>query len=59
MYNMPMKEYRCIDCIHCDVESKKCHPESEDCRSEYDLTDDDINIHTTERCDYYRNKLIN
>ena len=36
------KEIRCLDCKHCNAELKKCYPESRDCDSEYDLTDEDI-----------------
>ena len=52
-----MKKHRCKDCAHCDVELKKCHPESQDCRNEYDLTVDDINKYTTDRCDFYKDKV--
>ena len=54
MYNIQTREYRCRDCIHCNITDKKCYPESKDCRSEYDLTDDDINEYTTDRCDFYK-----
>ena len=42
----------CKECKHCDIENKKCYPESRDCRKEYDLTDDDIN-NGGGRCDFY------
>lgn len=54
-------KYSCKNCIHCDIENKKCYPESKDCRGEYDLTDDDIygvkDSCTYEgRCDFYKEK---
>ena len=48
------KMYRCEDCRHCDVENLKCHPESRDCRAEYDLTFQDLR--TSMRCDFYEPK---
>lgn len=46
----------CKNCAHCDVEKKKCFPESLDCRSEYDLTDEDIYTATDERCDFFKRR---
>ena len=51
--NLP---YKCIDCEHCDAVNHKCYPESRDCKSEYDLTDEDIYQTSTERCDFYSPK---
>lgn len=47
---------KCKDCIHCDIENHKCYPQSKDCCSEYDLTDDDIN--NPDRCDFYEARLL-
>ena len=52
-YNHTNYKYKCIDCIHCDVKHKKCYPNSKDCRSEYDLTEDDIYKLSDERCDFF------
>ena len=48
--------YKCIDCEHCDAANHKCYPESRDCKSEYDLTDEDIYQASTDRCDFYSAK---
>lgn len=48
-----IKKIRCKDCKHCDVTNRKCHPESEDCKSEYDLTSSDINKYRDNDCDFY------
>ena len=45
------KEYGCRYCKHCDIESLKCYPESRDCESEYDLTEEDLD--KLEICDFY------
>lgn len=50
------KEHRCKDYIHCDSDNLKCYPQSKDCRSEYDLTIEDIEKYTNDRCDFYREK---
>lgn len=47
------KEIRCLDCKHCNAELKKCYPESRDCDSEYDLTDEDIYEYHKNNCDFY------
>ena len=46
------QKHRCKDCIHCDIENKKCFPQSKDCHGEYDLTEDDI-FNVAEECDFY------
>lgn len=48
---------KCKDCIHCDIENHKCYPQSKDCHSEYDLTDDDI-YNNLDRCDFYEARLL-
>ena len=45
------KEYGCRYCKHCDTEKLKCYPESRDCESEYDLTEEDLD--RLEICDFY------
>ncbi len=54
-----MQKYRCIECKHCNVDEKKCYPQSRDCLSEYALTDNDIYDYSTERCDFYKPKVNN
>ena len=49
---------KCEDCVYCDKTNKKCHPQSSDCKIEYDLTDDDIYKLSNDRCDFYKPKLI-
>ena len=41
---------KCIECVHCDKENLKCHPESMDCAKEYDLTKEDL--YTENDCDF-------
>ena len=53
MFNRHIKEIRCLDCKHCNKEEKKCRPESEDCKSEYDLDDKDIYKYRKNDCDFY------
>ena len=53
-----MTQYKCIDCKHCDEDKRKCFPESKDCKSEYDLTDEDIYQMSTDRCDFYSPKKV-
>ena len=50
------KEIRCLDCIHCSAEEKKCYPKSEDCKSEYDLSNEDIYQMRNYDCDFYESK---
>lgn len=45
---------RCGDCIHADLDKMKCYPKSDDCKSEYDLTEDDF--HKEARCDFFHKK---
>ena len=47
-------KHKCIDCKHCDVKNLKCYPESKDCHSEYDLTEEDLK--TANICDFFKNK---
>lgn len=44
----------CGYCVHADHDKMKCYPESEDCKSEYDLTEEDF--HTEARCDFFKRK---
>lgn len=53
MFNRHIKEIRCLYCKHCNVTEKKCHPESEDCKPEYDLEDKDIYEYRKNDCDFY------
>lgn len=48
-------KHLCKDCKHCDIERKKCYPESIDCHSEYALTDSDI-YETSDECDFFEKK---
>jgi hypothetical protein len=50
------KEIRCLDCICCCLEEKKCYPKSEDCEPEYDLNDEDIYTMRKYDCDFYTDK---
>ena len=50
--------YKCIDCIHCNESEHKCYPKSRDCKSEYDLTDEDMYQMSTARCDFFRPKNV-
>lgn len=45
---------KCIDCAHCDEEKLLCHPESEDCREEYQLNENDL--YTEDWCDFFKRK---
>ena len=47
---------KCIECTHCNVEEMKCFPESEDCKTEYDLTEHDL--YAKARCDFAEKKWI-
>lgn len=44
----------CGECKHADHDKMKCYPESEDCKSEYDLTEEDF--HKEARCDFFHHK---
>lgn len=44
----------CSQCIHADLDNMKCHPESDDCKSEYDLTEDDFRQRGN--CDFFHRK---
>ena len=44
----------CGFCIHADKEKMKCFPESEDCKSEYDLEEADFQ--TECNCDFFKHK---
>lgn len=57
MLNNDFKGRRCAGCGYCahaDHDKMKCYPESEDCKSEYDLTEEDF--HTEVRCDFFKSK---
>ena len=45
---------KCIECTHCNVEEMKCFPESEDCKTEYDLMEHDL--YAKARCDFAEKK---
>lgn len=47
---------RCLDCIHCKENIKKCYPESMDCKSEYDLDDKDIYEYRLKDCDFFKRR---
>lgn len=52
-----MSKKRCIACeycIHANYDKMKCYPDSEDCKSEYDLVEKDF--HTEARCDFFKHK---
>lgn len=44
-------KHKCRTCTHCDIQNLICRPESKDCRSEYRLTENDLD--TAEPCDFY------
>lgn len=44
----------CGECKHADHNKMKCYLESEDCKSEYDLTEEDF--HKEARCDFFHHK---
>lgn len=41
----------CAYCIHANREKMKCYPESEDCKSEYDLEESDFENECN--CDFF------
>ena len=51
---MRIQTMKCIECTHCNVEEMKCIPESEDCKKEYDLTEQDL--YTKAICDFAEKK---
>ena len=42
---------KCRDCVHCDQLLLKCFPESLECCSSYDLTQEELD--TPGRCDFF------
>lgn len=44
----------CAYCIHANHTEMKCYPESDDCKSEYDLTEADF--HMKAYCDFFHSK---
>ena len=44
----------CSSCAHANKEKMKCYPESEDCKSEYDLEETDFNKECN--CDFYKKR---
>lgn len=44
-------KHKCLDCKHCDIEHMKCFPNSKDCRSEYNLNENDLK--TENYCDFF------
>ena len=48
---MTTVKHKCRTCKHCDVQNLICRPKSKDCRSEYILTEEDLD--TAEPCDIY------
>ena len=52
--NMRGQIMKCTECTHCNVEEMKCFPESEDCKTEYDLTEHDL--YAKARCDFAEKK---
>ena len=54
---LTVNEYgnRCLGCgfcVHADKEKMKCFPESEDCKKEYDLEEEDFNKECN--CDFFK-----
>lgn len=45
----------CAYCIHVNHFKMKCYPESDDCKSEYDLTEADF--HTEAYCDFFHSNF--
>ncbi len=54
MWYKSSKKHKCEDCIHCDIKTLKCYPQSRDCHSEYDLTEEDL--HNLGLCDFFKHK---
>ena len=57
MLNSDFKGHKCSGCgeyKHADHNKMKCYPESEDCKKEYDLTEQDL--YTKARCDFAEKK---
>lgn len=51
-----MKCYgKCIDCTHCDVKNLLCHPNSVDCKEEYELDKEDL--YKKVQCDFFDEKV--
>lgn len=48
---MSSVKHKCRTCTHCDIQNLICRPNSKDCRSEYRLTEEDLD--TAEPCDFY------
>ena len=46
----------CAFCAHANKDEMKCYPESEDCKREYDLEEEDF--HKECNCDFFLRKLI-
>ena len=46
-----VRKHKCIECVHCDVNNMKCHPNSEDCEKEYDLLLEDLI--KEDECDFF------
>lgn len=44
----------CAYCVHADRDKMKCFPESEDCKSEYDLVESDF--YGECNCDFFEEK---
>lgn len=44
----------CGECVHANRDKMKCFPESDDCKREYDLTEEDF--HKEARCDFFHRK---
>lgn len=45
---------RCIECENCDTNQMLCHPNDEDCLSEYKL--DKFDLSTPARCDFFKRR---
>ena len=54
MWYKSSRKHKCEDCIHCDIKAMKCYPQSRDCHSEYDLTEEDL--HNLCLCDFFKHK---
>ena len=57
MLNYDFKGKKCAGCgkcVHADHEKMKCYPESDDCKKEYNLTEEDF--HKEARCDFFHEK---
>ena len=52
---MSKKDVWHVNIVFANYDKMKCYPDSEDCKSEYDLVEKDF--HTEARCDFFKNPV--